>query len=337
MAFGLGKDIGMDLGTANTLVFMRGKGIILQEPSVVAIHARTREMLAVGAEAKAMIGRTPSDIIAVRPLRQGVIADFDAAKMLIKYFIKKAMNRGGFVRPRVLVSIPLGITQVEKKAVIDAAIEGGAREAYLIEEPIAAAIGAGLPVQEPVGRMIVDVGGGTSEIAIISLGGVVLGKSLRVGGDAMNEAIARYLKKNYNLAIGERTSEDIKIKIGYATDASPNEKITVRGRNLATGLPTSIEVSAVEVSEALQEPLSSLVEAIKLTLELTPPELAADILDTGITLSGGGALLKNLDTLIARETKIPVKVADDPLTCVARGAGQALEHIKALKRVEEKK
>ncbi|MBZ4653677.1 MAG: cell shape determining protein MreB/Mrl family [Peptococcaceae bacterium] len=327
------KDIGIDLGTANTLVFMKGKGIIIKEPSVVAVNAQTGELLAVGNEAKEMIGRTPTNIMAIRPLKDGVIADFNITRLMLKYFITKALKGMGMVKPRVLVGIPLGITQVEKRAVLEAARQAGAKEAYLIEEPVAAAIGAGLPVEEPRGSMVVDIGGGTTEVAIISLGGVVVGKSLRVGGDEMNQAIIRYMRRAYNLDVGDRTAEKTKMEIGYATDPPLSEAYLVKGRNLATGLPNGIEVSAREISDALAEPINAIIEAIRTTLEKTPPELAADIMELGMTLTGGGALLKNIDRIIAHATDMPVHIADDPLACVAKGTGRALEEITLLRRL----
>lgn len=330
---GIQKDIGIDLGTANTLVFLKGKGIILKEPSVVAIHAHSGELLAVGDEAKAMIGKTPSNIMAIRPLKDGVIADFNITKMMLKYFISKTLKGFGIAKPRVLIGVPLGITQVESRAVLEAAQQAGAKEAYVIEEPVAAAIGAGIAVHEPKGNMIVDIGGGTTEVAIISLGGVVVGKSLRVGGDQMNQAIIRYMKRSYNLEVGDRTAEQAKIHIGYATDPSLTETYTIKGRNLATGLPNSIEITAKEVSEALAEPINSIIEAIRSTLEKTPPEIAADIMDTGMMLAGGGALLKNIDLIISRTTNMPVLIADEPLTCVAKGTGKALEKLHLLKKI----
>lgn len=327
------KDIGIDLGTANTLVFMKGKGIILEEPSVVAVHSRTGELLAVGSEAKEMIGRTPSDIIAIRPLRDGVIADFNITRLMLKYFISKALKGQGMVKPRVLIGIPLGITQVEKRAVLEAAGQAGAKEAYLIEEPVAAAVGAGLPVEEPRGSMVVDIGGGTAEVAILSLGGVVVGKSIRVGGDELNMSIIRMIRRNYNIEIGERTAERVKIESGYAINAPAKELANIKGRSLETGLPVSIDVSVVEISEALSEPLNTILEAVRSTLEKTPPELAADIMDLGMTLTGGGALLKNMDRFIAQATNMPVHVAENPLTCVARGTGRALEEIRLLRKL----
>ncbi|KJS80181.1 MAG: rod shape-determining protein MreB [Peptococcaceae bacterium BICA1-8] len=330
---GFNKDIGIDLGTANTLVFLKGKGIVLEEPSVVAIHAHSGELLAVGDEAKAMIGRTPNNIIAIRPLKDGVIADFNITRMMLKYFISKTLKGMGIVRPRILIGVPLGITQVESRAVIEAAQQAGAKEAYIIEEPIAAAIGAGLRVNEPIGNMIVDIGGGTTEVAIISLGGIVVGKSIRVGGDEMNQSIIRYMKRTYNLEIGDRTAEQAKIHIGYAINPSPSATYVIRGRNLATGLPSSVEVSAQELSEALVEPINSIIEAIRSTLEKTPPEIAADIMETGMMLAGGGALLKNIDLIISKITNMPVLIAEDPLTCVAKGTGKALEKISLLKKI----
>ena len=328
--FRLFKDIGIDLGTANTLVFMKGKGIILNEPSVVAVDARTGELLAVGDEAREMIGRTPMNIIASRPLKDGVIADFNTTRLMLKYFIHKSVKRN-MIKPRVLIGIPLGITQVEKRAVLEAAHQAGAKEAYLIEEPIAAAIGAGLPVSEARGSMIVDIGGGTTEVALISLGGIVVGKSLRIGGDEMNHAIIRHMRRVYNLEIGDRTAENTKIEIGYAIDAPKEHIFHVKGRNLATGLPNSVEVSATEISDALTEPLQAIIESVQATLEKTPPELAADILDFGMTLTGGGAQLKNIDRLLVRASNMPVFVADDPMSCVVRGTGRALEEIGLLK------
>lgn len=336
MAFSLfgkfGRDLGIDLGTANTLVYVKGKGIVLQEPSVVAIQRDTGEVFACGNEAKQMVGRTPGSIIAVRPMKDGVIADFDITESMLKYFIGRAHKRRGPVKPRVIVCVPIGVTEVEKRAVIEAAQQAGAREARLIEEPMAAAIGAGLPVQEATGNMIVDIGGGTTEVAVISLGGIVASKSIRVAGDELDEAIILHIKKNYNLMIGERTAEEIKKEIGSAY-LPGEDSIEVRGRDLVTGLPKTIMVSAEEIQEALSEPVGNIVEAVRLTLEKTPPELAADIMDKGIVLAGGGSLLKNLDRLLNKETGMPVHVAEDPLTCVAAGTGAALEHYSLLERV----
>lgn len=327
------KDIGIDLGTANTLVFMKGKGVILKEPSVVAIHAQTDDLLAVGDEAKEMIGRTPSNIVAIRPMKDGVIADFNITRMMLKYFISKSLKGLGMVKPRVLVGIPLGITQVEKRAVLEAARQAGAKEAYLIEEPVAAAVGAGLPVEEPRGSMVVDIGGGTTEVAILSLGGVVVGKSIRIAGDDMNQSIVRYMRRVYNLEIGDRSAENAKIEVGYAIDAPQELTYQLKGRNLATGLPSGIDVSAREISEALGESLNSILETVRSTLEKTPPELASDIIDYGMTLTGGGALLKNIDKFLMKATKMPVHVAEDPLSCVVRGTGKALEEIRLLRKL----
>ncbi|MCL2852589.1 MAG: rod shape-determining protein [Defluviitaleaceae bacterium] len=330
------KDLGIDLGTANVLVFIRNKGIVVNEPSVVAVNTRNKEVLAVGDEAKQMIGRTPGSIVAIRPMKDGVIADFETTQAMLRYFIKKAYRRGIFsARPRVLVCVPSGVTEVEKRAVIEATITAGARErdTFLIEEPMAAAIGAGLPVEEPQGSMIVDIGGGTSEVAIISLGGIVTSKSLRVAGDELDEHIVNYVKKEFNLAIGERTAEEIKLRIGTVFDADPNIAMEVRGRDLVSGLPKTISITAPEVNEAIAEPVAQIVDAIKLTLERTPPELASDVMESGIMLAGGGALLSGLDQLISHETGMPVLVAHEPLNCVARGTGLVLENISVLKNV----
>lgn len=319
------KDMGIDLGTANTLVYVKGKGVVLQEPTVVAIEKETNNIFAVGTEAKQMVGRTPGNIVAVRPLKDGVIADFDVTEKMLRYFISKAGKNVGILSPRLIIGVPSGVTEVEKRAVMDAGIQAGAREVFLIEEPMAAAIGAGLQVEEPTGNLIVDIGGGTTEVAVISLGGIVSSRSVRVAGDEMNEAIVHYIKRNYNLMIGERTAEDIKKEIGSAYPDGRMEMKEVRGRDLLTGLPKTINISSQEVQEALSEPVSSIVEAVKLTLERTPPELAADILDKGIVMSGGGSLLRGIDRLLSEETGMPVQVAEDPLTCVARGTGMALE------------
>ena len=332
------KDMGIDLGTANTLVFVRNKGIVVNEPSVVAIHNITKEVLSVGDEAKEMIGRTPGNIVAIRPMKDGVIADFDVTQAMLKYFINKTYNRGVFSpKPRIVICVPSGVTEVEKRAVIEAAIAAGAKEknAYLIEEPMAAAIGAGLPVEEPTGNMIVDIGGGTSEVAVISLGGIVTSKSVRTAGDEFDNSIVNYIKKEYNLAIGERTAEEVKITIGcaYLDDDIEIRTKEIRGRDLISGLPKTVEVNSEQVLSALSEPVSIIVEAIKYTLEKTPPELAADIMEAGIVLAGGGALLRGLDKLVASETGMPVHVADEPLNCVAVGTGAALEHIDSLKGV----
>lgn len=328
------KDLGIDLGTANTLVHLRGKGIVLREPSVVAIQNDTGKVLAVGEEAKRMIGRTPGNIVAIRPMKDGVIADFDVTQTMIKYFINRVLGqRMGVVRPRVIISIPSGCTTVEERAVREAALQAGAKEAYLIEEPMAAAIGAGLPVHEPTGNMIVDIGGGTTEVAVISLGGVVTSRSVRVAGDNMDDAILQHLKKNYNLLIGERTAEDIKISIGSALWEGPEEYYEVRGRDLVTGLPKTIKVTSLEIQEALRETVEEMMDGIRVCLEKTPPELAADIMDRGIVLAGGGALLRGLDKLISRETNMPVYLCEDPLLAVALGTGKVLENIEVLKKV----
>ncbi|HHU62653.1 MAG TPA: rod shape-determining protein [Clostridiales bacterium] len=328
------KDLGIDLGTANTLVHVRNKGVLIREPSVVAIrNDNSKEVLAVGEEAKRMIGRTPGNIVAIRPMKDGVIADFDITQEMLKYFIRKASARRISVRPRVVVCVPSGVTEVEKRAVEEATRQAGAREAYLIEEPMAAAIGAGLPVHEPTGSMIVDVGGGTSEVAIISLGGIVTSKSLRIGGNILDDSIVSYIKKEYNLMIGERTAEEIKINIGSAFPKDKEESMDVRGRDLVTGLPKTLRITSTEILEALKEPVNNIVEAIKLTLEKTPPELAADIMDKGIMLTGGGALLSGLDKLIRSETGMPVNISENPLDCVVLGAGKVLEELETLKRV----
>ena len=330
------KDLGIDLGTANTLVFMKNKGIIVNEPSVVAVNTKSHEVLAVGDEAKQMIGRTPGNIIAIRPMKDGVIADFESTKAMLKYFIGKAITRSIFAsKPRVVVCVPSGVTEVEKRAVIESTIAAGARErsAFLIEEPMAAAIGAGLPVEEPTGSMVVDIGGGTSEVAIISLGGIVTSKSLRVAGDELDEHIINYIKKEYSLAIGERTAEEIKIRIASVFEPDRTIGMEIRGRDLISGLPKTIDLTSVEVKRAIDEPVTSIIDAIKLTLEKTPPELAADVMEAGIMLTGGGALLKGLDDLISYETGIPVNIADEPLNCVAIGTGLVLEHLETLKNV----
>ncbi|MHB8917807.1 MAG: rod shape-determining protein [Desulfocucumaceae bacterium] len=335
MKFGLfSRDMGIDLGTANSLVYLKGKGIVLREPSVVAIQKDSGQVLAVGDEAKKMIGRTPGNIVAIRPMKDGVIADFDVTQSMIKYFIKKALNGKTFmVHPRVVVSVPSGVTAVEERAVREAAMQAGAREAYLIEEPMAAAIGAGLPVHEPTGNMVVDIGGGTTEVAVISLGGIVTSRSIRIAGDEMDEAIAQHVKKTYNLMIGERTSEEIKIEIGTAYPPEGNELFDIRGRDLVTGLPKTVQITSEEVYKALSEPVSSILEAIRATLEITPPELAADIMDRGIFMAGGGSLLRGLDRLVSENTGMPVHMADEPLLAVAYGTGRVLENIDMLKKV----
>lgn len=329
----LSRDMGIDLGTANTLVYVRGEGIVLREPSVVAKRS-DGQILAVGDEAKRMIGRTPADIHAMRPLRDGVIADFDTTSTMLGYFIRRGLRgRRSLFKPRVIVGIPSGVTEVEKRAVIDATLQAGAREAYLIEEPMAAAIGAGLPVSEPVGSMVVDIGGGTTEVAVIALGGIVTSRSIRIGGDEMDEAIIHHSRKVYNLLIGERTAEEIKIAIGSAYPLREEPSVDVRGRDLVSGLPRTVRMTGAEIREAMAEPIAAIVDAVKHTLERTPPELAADIVDRGIVLAGGGALLRGIDRLLAEETGMPVTLTDDPLSAVVLGTGRALEEIDVLKKV----
>ncbi|KEI12562.1 rod shape-determining protein MreB [Clostridium novyi B str. ATCC 27606] len=371
--FGMTKDMGIDLGTANTLVYSKGKGIVLREPSVVAINKVTNKVLAVGEEAKQMIGRTPGNIVAIRPLKDGVIADFDVTEEMLKSFITKICSKSAFTSPRVVVCFPTGITAVERRAIEEASKRAGAREVYLMEEPMAAAIGAGLPVHEPTGSMVVDIGGGTTEVAVISLGGIVTSKSLRIAGDELDQAIIAYIKKEYSLMIGERTAENIKMEIGSAYPTNKDEDtedkevlesvqenkevkteeevvadsadkkskvsivdgercMQIRGRDLISGLPKVIQISEVEVRGALKEPVAAIVESIKTNLEKTPPELAADIMDKGIMLTGGGALLRGLDKLIHKETHMPVHIAQSPLDCVAVGAGKALENIDKMSR-----
>ncbi|MBO9998101.1 MAG: rod shape-determining protein [Cyanobacteria bacterium SID2] len=327
--------MGIDLGTANTLVYVSGKGIVLQEPSVVAIDQDDKLPLAVGEEAKQMLGRTPGNVVALRPLRDGVIADFDTAELMLKHFIRQVHEgRTGLVAPRIVIGIPSGVTGVERRAVMDAAIQAGARDVRLIDEPIAAAIGAGLPVAEPTGNMIVDIGGGTTEVAVLSLQGIVLSESVRVAGDELSDAIVQYMKKVHNLVIGERTAEEIKIQVGSAYPTDEDDVLMdVRGLHLLSGLPRTVTIKGPEIRESMSEPLSVIVEAVKRTLERTPPELAADIIDRGIMLAGGGALLKGLDTLISHETGIVTHVAADPLSCVVLGTGRVLENFKQLERV----
>jgi rod shape-determining protein MreB len=329
----MGRDMAVDLGTANTLVYVRGQGIVLDEPSVVAIDVTSGRPLAVGTEAKKMIGRTPNHIQAVRPLKDGVIADFEICEKMLRYFIHKVHPRKWF-KPRMVICVPSGITGVEQRAVQEAAEYAGARKpAYIIEEPMAAAIGAGLPVQEPAGNMIVDIGGGTTEVAVISLGGIVASESVRVGGDELDDAITQYVKKEYNLALGERTSEEVKIALGSAWPLREELQAEIRGRDLITGLPKTIVITTGEVREALAEPVSTIVDAVKVTLDKTPPELAADIMEQGITLAGGGALLNGLDRRLAHETGMPIQIAPNPLYCVALGSGQSLEEFDALRAV----
>jgi rod shape-determining protein MreB len=330
------NDLAIDLGTANTLVYVKGKGIVLSEPSVVAVRKNARDrsrVLAVGRDAKMMLGRTPGNIVAIRPMKDGVIADFEITEAMLRHFIRKVHNRGSLIRPRIIICVPSGITPVEKRAVRESAESAGAREVYLIEEPMAAAIGAGLPITEPICNMVVDIGGGTSEVAVISLAGIVYAKSVRVGGDKMDEAILQYVKRTYNLLIGERTSEIIKTTIGNAYPGTEVETMDVKGRDLVTGIPKIITVNSDEVRQAIQEQIDTIVAAVKTALEQTPPELAADIVDRGIYLTGGGALLKNLDILLHQETGLPIKIADDPLSTVVMGSGRALDNLNILKEV----
>ncbi len=329
---GFNRDLGIDLGTANTLVFIKGKGIAVREPSVVALRTDTKKIVAVGADAKKMIGRTPGNIVAIRPMKDGVIADFETTATMIKYFMNRAQKKrllGG--HPNVMVCVPSGITAVEKRAVEDATKQAGAREAYTIEEPFAAAIGADLPVWEPTGSMVVDIGGGTTEVAVISLGGIVTSRSIRIAGDEMDDAIISYIKRLYNLMIGERTAEQLKMDIGSAMPLDKLESMEIRGRDLVTGLPKTLAITSDEVSEALSDTVNAIVEAVKVTLEKCPPELSADIMDRGIVLTGGGALLRNLDKMLSQETGMPVIVAENPLDCVAIGTGRALENIHLFK------
>lgn len=329
----LSNDIGIDLGTATTLVYVKGEGVVLREPSVVAVERGTSKVLAVGDEAKRMLGRTPGNIIAIRPMKDGVITDFEVTEAMLRHFIQKVRHRRFQLRPRIVIAIPSGITEVEKRAVKESAERAGAREVFLIEEPIAAAIGVGLPIQEPIGNMIIDIGGGTTEIAVISLAGIVFSKSIRIGGDEMDEAVIEYLKKTYNLMVGERTAEDIKIKIGSAYPLEEELTLEVKGRDLVAGLPKTVTVTSEEIREALQEPLRAILEATKISLERTPPELSADLIEHGIVMAGGGSLLKGLDKLISGETALPVHIADDPLTAVANGTGKVLNEIRYLKKV----
>jgi len=334
--FGFGKmtkDMGIDLGTANTLVYIKGQGIVVREPSVVAIRDDSKQVLAVGEEAKRMIGRTPGNIVAIRPMKDGVIADFDVTQSMLSYFIQKAAAKKGVVSPRIAICVPFGVTEVEKRAIEEAARQAGAKDAFLIEEPMAAAIGAGLRIEEPEGNMVVDIGGGTSEIAIISLGGIVTAKSIRLGGDELDEAIVSYVKKEYSLMIGERTAENVKITIGSAYKEGEEVEMEIRGRDLITGLPKTMQISSSEVRDALREPVNSIVDGIKSTLEKTPPELASDIMENGIMLTGGGALLKGLDKLVKEETGMPVKIAENPLDCVAIGTGKSVEDAEIFEKV----
>jgi rod shape-determining protein MreB len=330
------NDLAIDLGTANTLVYAKGRGIISSEPSVVAVDTVKHRVRAVGKEAKSMLGRTPDSIKAVRPLRDGVIADFEIAEAMLRYFIQKAHNRSTFLRPRIVISVPSGITEVEKRAVRESALSASAREVYLIDEPMAAAIGAGLPITEPSGNMIIDIGGGTTEVAIISLSGIVYANSVRVGGDKMDDAILNYVKRKYNLLIGERTAERIKIEIGSAYPSDEQRSLVVKGRDLVAGVPKTLEINSEDIREALTEPVNAIVEATKIALERTPPELAADIADKGIVLSGGGSMLRNLDILLREETGLPIMLAEDPFTAVVMGCGRCLDEADLLRDVTEK-
>lgn len=330
------NDLAIDLGTANTLVFVKGKGIVLSEPSVVAVRREAGgkiRPLAYGKEAKEMLGRTPGSIEAIRPMKDGVIADFEVTERMLRYFIRKVHNRNTFVKPRIIICVPFGVTEVEKRAVKESAESAGAREVYLIEEPMAAAIGAGLPITEASGNMVVDIGGGTTEVAVISLAGIVYSKSIRVAGDKMDEAIIQHVKRNYNLLIGERTAEMIKLNIGNAFPDTEVRTLEIKGRDLVTGIPRILQVNSDEIREAIAEPVHLIIEGIKTTLERTPPELAGDIVDKGIVLAGGGALLKGLDKLIHEETGLPVMIAEDPLSCVALGAGKALDDLNVLREI----
>ncbi len=328
------NDIGIDLGTANTLVYVKDHGIVLREPSVVAVKSGTSEVLAVGDDAKRMLGRTPGNIVAIRPLKDGVIADFEVTEAMLRHFIKKVHNnRRGRARPRVVIAVPSGITEVEKRAVKESATQAGAREVYLIEEPMAAAIGVGLPVQEASGNMIVDIGGGTTEVALISLSGIVYSRSVRVAGDELDEAVVQYMKRAYNLMIGERTAEDIKIRVGSAYPLAKETTMEVKGRDMVAGLPKTISITSQEIREALLEPLTTIVDSVRVTLERCPPELSADLVDRGIVLAGGGALLRGLDKLLSEETGLPVHVAEDPLSAVAEGTGKVLSELAFLKNV----
>ena len=329
----IGRDMAVDLGTANTLVYVRGKGIVLNEPSVVAINTNTGGILAVGAEAKKMIGRTPGNIVAIRPLKDGVIADFDTTERMLRYFIQKVHKRRHLAKPRIVVCVPSGITGVEQRAVKDAGYAAGARKVYIIEEPMAAAIGAGLPVHEPTGNMVVDIGGGTTEVAVISLGGIVTGQSIRTGGDELDQAIITYVKKEYSLMLGERTAEEIKMAIGSAFPSPEEPHAEIRGRDLVSGLPKTIVVSAEEIRKAIEEPVNSIIDAVKTTLDKCPPELSGDVMDRGIVITGGGALLKGLDERLRHETGMPIHITDRPLDSVAMGSGKCVEEFEALQQV----
>ncbi len=327
------NDIAIDLGTANTLVYVKGNGIVLNEPSVVAVDQKTKKVYAVGAEAKAMLGKTPAHIVAIRPLKDGVIADFEITEVMLREFIKKAQKKRFFIRPRIVIAVPSGITEVERRAVTDSAQNAGAREVYLIAEPVASAIGVGLPVDKPSGNMVIDIGGGTTEIAVIALNGIVTDMSIRVAGDEMDEAIVLHIKKAYNLLIGDQTAEHVKMVIGSATKLKKEEEMEIKGRDLVSGIPKTLKISSVEVREALAEPVSQIVAAVKTALEQTPPELAADIVDRGIVMTGGSSLLRGLDTLLKEETNLPINVVEDPLTCVVLGCGKVLSNLHQYERI----
>ncbi|QAR33165.1 rod shape-determining protein [Geovibrio thiophilus] len=327
------SDLAIDLGTANTLIYVKGKGVVCDEPSVVAINNHNKETLAVGDEAKCMLGRTPANIVAIRPMKDGVIASFEHTEKMLRYFIQKTLNKKKFIGPRIVICVPSGVTQVEKRAVKDSAIQAGAREVYLVEEPMAAAIGAGLPIEEPSGNMVVDIGGGTTEVAVISLSGIVYSNSVRVGGDEMDDAIVNYIKRKYNLLIGTSTAEKIKKEIGSAFPMEERKTIKIKGRDMVSGIPQTREISDAEAREAIEEAVTKIVDAVRIALEKTPPELSADIVDRGIVLTGGGALLKGLDKRLEAETKLPILVSDDPLRAVVMGAGKVLDNIELLKKV----
>ncbi|MCB1076367.1 MAG: rod shape-determining protein [Verrucomicrobiae bacterium] len=329
----LSNDIGIDLGTANTLIYVKDHGIVLREPSVVAVRAGTNQVLAVGDDAKRMLGRTPGNIVAIRPLKDGVIADYEVTEAMLKHFIRKVQTRRRMGKPRVVIAVPSGITEVEKRAVRESAIHAGAREIFLIEEPMAAAIGVGLPVQDAAANMIVDIGGGTTEVAIISLSGIVYSRSVRVAGDELDESIAQYMKRAYNLMIGERTAEEIKIRMGSAYPQGKETSVEVKGRDLVAGLPKTVTVTSSEIRESMLDPLNTIVDSVRITLERCPPELSADLVDRGIMVAGGGALLRGLDQLLTEETGLPVHIADDPLSAVAEGTGRVLEELSFLKKL----
>ncbi len=327
------NDIAIDLGTANTLVYIKGNGIVLNEPSVVAVDQKTKKVYAVGAEAKAMLGKTPDHIVAIRPLKDGVIADFEITEVMLREFIRKAQKKRFFIRPRIVIAVPSGITEVERRAVTDSAQNAGAREVYLIAEPVASAIGVGLPVDKPSGNMVIDIGGGTTEIAVIALNGIVTDMSIRIAGDEMDEAIVIHIKKAYNLLIGDQTAEHVKMVIGSATKLKKEEEMEIKGRDLVSGIPKTLKISSAEVREALAEPLAQIVAAVKQALEQTPPELAADIVDRGIVMTGGGSLLRGLDVLLKEETNLPINVVEDPLTCVVLGCGKVLSNLHQYERI----